>query len=232
MQETHVPCTERKCGLQVDPFGFPMDLVGELNAVACIPCRQANGLDKAGTFRFTLHLNCHAGWTTLDHGDLRRSSHVSFRCPLLIIEVHIPRRPMLRIVSGDSQTNRRGQQFAINLLVEDAGDVSVLIDRYAVACILQGRVGGLQLRSRCLEPRLAVHQIRRSRPTARGRGKEPLPFRCSRRRLARELLYLRVRLLERSWEFRWETECALLRRLRARHSTGCKRSFASGSSDR
>ena len=77
---------------------------------------------------FASHLDRHARRTVLHDADLRRSAHISARSGLFLVEIHVPRRPLLaaRRVEIASRTGAESSSL-FELFVENAGDIAVRI---------------------------------------------------------------------------------------------------------
>ena len=56
---------------------------------------------------------------------------------LLLVEIHVPGGPLRRMVARNRQPNGRGEQFAVDQLIEDARDVAVVVERHAIAVVLE-----------------------------------------------------------------------------------------------
>ena len=85
----------------------------------------------------TRNFDRHARRAVFHHSNPRRTADVRFRRRLLLVPVHVPRRPMLGVVIGDRQTRRSGQQFPADRLVENAGNVAIGIQLDAVVLVLE-----------------------------------------------------------------------------------------------
>src|SRR5438552_1003163 len=126
-------------GFQICAFGFPVDRVAELDAIAGITCRKADGLNELGIFGIALDFDGDANRTALDDFDLCRPANECTRRPLLVFKIHVPRRPLPWVVGRDRQANRRGQELAFELLIKDARYIAALVDRYAITFVFQFR---------------------------------------------------------------------------------------------
>src|ERR1035441_7665728 len=100
---------QRESRLQIRLSGVPVDYVGGLHTLARIARRKANGLHKHGARGFTRNLDRHAGRPAFHHSHARRTSYVGLGRGLLLVPIHVPGWPLLRIVIGDRQARRSGQ---------------------------------------------------------------------------------------------------------------------------
>src|SRR5688572_33406875 len=90
-------CKRKGC-FKICRLRFPVDYVTELDTVTCVSCRKTDRLNKFRIFGFALHLKGHAHGTSLDNPDLCCSTHERSRRSLLVLEVHVPRGPLTRVV--------------------------------------------------------------------------------------------------------------------------------------
>src|SRR5205085_12479327 len=63
---------QREGRLQVGFLGLPVDVVGELDAIAGVARRKANNLDELRAFRVAFDLQRHPRRSVLDYRDFRR----------------------------------------------------------------------------------------------------------------------------------------------------------------
>src|ERR1039458_6095476 len=102
---------KRKSRLQIRFFAVPVNYVCELNALSRIARGKADGLHKPGSRGLSRHFHRHACRTIFHNSNLRRTADISFRCGLLLLPIHVPCRPVLRVVIGNRQARRGAQQF-------------------------------------------------------------------------------------------------------------------------
>ena len=91
--------------LQIGFLRVPIDHVGKLHALPRVPGRQADGLHELRSSCFSGNFHSHPCRPVFRHTNLRRASDICLRGGLLLLPVHIPRRPLLRIVIGNRKTN-------------------------------------------------------------------------------------------------------------------------------
>ena len=117
--------SKRKCRFQIRFPSIPVDHVRELHEPARVPRREADGLHETRARGFPRHLDSYARRAAFHHSNLRRTADVRSGRRLLLVPIHIPGRPLLRIVIGNRKARRGGQQFPVNRLVENTGDVAI-----------------------------------------------------------------------------------------------------------
>src|SRR5215472_10666806 len=81
---------QRKSGFESSLFGFPVDGIGKLHAIAGIARRQADGLNKGRVFTLALNLKRDAYRTVLNDSHLCRSLNIRTRRLLLVSPIHVP----------------------------------------------------------------------------------------------------------------------------------------------
>ena len=101
--------SERERCLEVGFSGVPVDYVAELDALACIARRKPDGLNKPGARGFARNLQRDAGGAALDFSNLSRTRNELPGRRLLLIPIHVPRRPLPGVVVGNGQSRRRGE---------------------------------------------------------------------------------------------------------------------------
>ncbi len=95
---------------------------------------------KVEFFGLARHFERYPNRTILLDANLRRAADVSARRRLLLIEVHIPGRILLGHIGGDGEPDGRGEQFLVQALVVDAGDIAILVELHAIAGIFERRL--------------------------------------------------------------------------------------------
>src|SRR6185437_5670355 len=99
------------------------DDIGNLEALAGVSGREPDGLNELGSVCIPRDLYGDTRWAVFNHANGGRAADVCLGLPLFLVPIHVPRRPLFRVVVRDGETHRPGQQFAVNPLVEDAADI-------------------------------------------------------------------------------------------------------------
>src|SRR5215469_11634164 len=136
--------SEREGRFQIRFFSVPVNDVSELNAFATVSCRKPDGLRESRTLCLARNLKCDANGPLLNNADFRRTAHIGAWCCLLLIPIHVPRRPLFWIVVRDRKASRGREKLSACGLIEDAEYIAVLVDLYAVVIIFQRIVGDSQ----------------------------------------------------------------------------------------
>ena len=138
--------SERERCLQRRGGGLPVDGVGDLDAIPGVPGAQPYRLDEPRAFGLTGNLDGNASCAALDNADVGRSVYVPAGWFLLVVPIHVPGRPVVRVLGLKGETHRGREQLFVESLVEDAADVAVRINGDPVACILDRPLADLQRR--------------------------------------------------------------------------------------
>src|SRR5579862_7071172 len=116
---------QRKRRLEIRLASVPVDDISKLNALSGITGGEADGLNEARARSLTGDFNGHADRASFDDPNFRRAGDERFRRSLLLIPVHVPRRPLPRIIMGNREACWSRENFFANRLIEDAGHVAV-----------------------------------------------------------------------------------------------------------
>ena|SRR5436305_3777014 len=106
-----VGSTKRESCFEVRFLRVPVDDVGELDPLACISSGKANCLSEGGSGGLAGNFQCDADRTSFNNANLGGATHITFRRSLLLVPIHVPRGPLLRIIVRDCQPYRRGEEF-------------------------------------------------------------------------------------------------------------------------
>ena len=89
---------KRKGNFEVHGGASPVDLVAKFDTIARVSGGEADGLDKLGPGRLACYFEAHADRSALLDANLSGPADVSDGSCLLLVEIHVPRGPLLRVV--------------------------------------------------------------------------------------------------------------------------------------
>src|SRR6266699_4310346 len=127
----------RERRFEVRLFCIPVDHIRELHTFTRIARRKPYRLAKARPSTLTRYFQGHTRGAAFHNTNLRRTADVCLWCGLLLVPIHIPRRPLPRIIVRDRKAGRRGEQLPANRFIENARDVTARIQLYAVVLVFK-----------------------------------------------------------------------------------------------
>src|SRR5882724_3684180 len=123
--------------LQIRVLRLPINDVAKFDAIAGVACRETDRLHTFRVFGFAFDFDSDPRWTIFDDANLCRTTDERARCSLFVFKIHVPGRPLPRVVSRYRQTDGRRQELSADLLIEDARHVAVSVYRDSIACVLK-----------------------------------------------------------------------------------------------
>src|SRR5712671_6379879 len=98
-----VRASQLQACLKVRFFSFPIDYIAEFDAIPGIARGQTDPLHEPRTFALALDFDGYSRRPALNHASPGGARNETARRPLDVFEVHVPGRPLSRIISRDCQ---------------------------------------------------------------------------------------------------------------------------------